>query len=77
MANETRTADAPWLRSPGLLLAACGSDRQSSEPPPVRDTVAGDMVNAMEEARAVEGVLQQHQEAFDRTLQQNENASVE
>lgn len=57
------------------LLAACGS---KPEPTPlVEDTVAGDMVGAMDKARAVEGTMQEHKEALDRTLQQNENPTAE
>lgn len=59
------------------LLAACGAEQKTAEPPPVKDTAFGDMAAAMEQAREVEGTLQEHKEALDRTLQQSENASAE
>ena len=58
------------------LLAACGSKPEPT-PPPVADTVAGDMAGAMDKARAVEGTMQEHKDALDRTLQQNENPTAE
>ncbi len=59
------------------LLAACGSEQKPTEPPPVEDTAFRDMAGAMDKARAVEGTLQEHKEALDRTLQQNENPTAE
>lgn len=59
------------------LLAACGSAKEPTAPPPVEDTAFRDMAGAMDKARAVEGTMQQHKEALDRTLQENENPTAE
>lgn len=59
------------------LLAACGSQEQAAAPPPVEDTAFRDMAGAMEKARAVEGTVQEHKEALDRALQENENPTAE
>ena len=59
------------------LLAACGSEQKPTEPPPVEDTAFRDMAGAMDKARAVEGTMQEHKEALDHTLQQNENPTAE
>ncbi|HEY0943161.1 MAG TPA: hypothetical protein VGE08_23955 [Steroidobacter sp.] len=92
MTDEIRKANAPLIANVALarvamrgaafmivasVLAACGSGQQPSNPPPVEDTAFGDMVGTMDKARAVEGIAQEHKEALDRTLEQNENASAE
>ena len=59
------------------LLAACGSDNQPTEPPPVADAAFSDMAGAMDKAHAVEGTLQEHKDSLDRTLEQNENPTAE
>lgn len=54
-------------------LAACGPGPQESrEPPPVEDTVFGDMVETMDRAQAVEDTARQHKEALDRALDASE-----
>lgn len=59
------------------LLAACGSESKPTAPPPVEDTAFGDMAGTMDKARAVEGTLQEHKDALDRTLEQNESPTAE
>lgn len=59
------------------VLTACGAGQDTAEPPPVEDTAFGDLAGAVDEARAVESTLQEHKEALDRTLEQNENATAE
>jgi hypothetical protein len=59
------------------LLAACGSAQKPTEPPPVEDTAFRDMAGAMDKARAVEGTMQEHKEALDRTLEEKENPTAE
>jgi outer membrane lipoprotein-sorting protein len=60
-----------------VLLAACGSADDGSkraEPPPVEETVFGDMAGTMDKARAVESTMQQHTESLNRTMEQSESA---
>ncbi len=57
-----------------LVLAACGAPDPQRQPPPVQDTAFGDMVDAMDQARAVEDVTLQHKEALDQALEQAEGA---
>ena len=58
-----------------LGVAACGSDSvTSSAPPPVKDSVAGDLVGTMDKARAVEDTTMQHKEDLDRAMDAAENA---
>jgi hypothetical protein len=49
-------------------LAACGESEPAREPPPVEDTVFGDMVGTKDKARAVEGQMQQQKEERDRAI---------
>lgn len=54
-----------------LLSAACGNagrDAEQSQPPPVEETVFGDMVGTLDEARAVEDTTQEHKQAIDRAV---------
>jgi uncharacterized lipoprotein YbaY len=60
-----------------LLLAACGSEQKPAEPPPVKDTVFGDTVATMDQARSVEGTVMQEKEDLDRALQENEHPTAE
>jgi hypothetical protein len=77
MTNNSRNRSVLSLALVASLLAACGSEQQAAAPPPVEDTAFGDMAGAMDKARAVEGVVQEHKDAIDRTLQQNENPTAE
>jgi hypothetical protein len=43
----------------------------------VEDTAFRDMTRAMDKARAVEGTMQQHKEALDRSLEEKENPTAE
>ena len=54
-----------------LGLCACGA---REEPPPVKDTVFGDVVGTMDKARAVEDTTMQHKEDLDRAMNEAENA---
>jgi hypothetical protein len=52
-----------------LGLVACGSESEPArEPPPVQDTVFGDMVGTKDKARAVEDSMQQQKEERDRAI---------
>ena len=61
-----------------MLLTACGQAEEPKrpEPPPVKDTVFGDMVGTMDKARGVEATLQQDKEALDRAVEQAEARSA-
>ena len=77
MTKKSRNRSLLSLALMASLLAACGSEQQPTEPPPVADTAFGDMAGAVDKARAVEGQLQDHKEAVDRALEQNENQTAE
>ena len=77
MTNKSRNCSLLSLALVASLLSACGSEQQPTEPPPVADTAFGDMASAVDKARAVEGQVQDHKEAIDRALEQNENPSAE
>ena len=50
-------------------LVACGSESEPArEPPPVEDTVFGDVVATQDRAKAVEGTLQRQKEERDRAI---------
>jgi hypothetical protein len=77
MTNKSRNSSLLSLALVASLLAACGSERKPAEPPPVEDTVFGDMAGAVDKARAVEGTVQDHKQAIDRALEQNENPNAD
>jgi hypothetical protein len=77
MTNKSRTCSLLSLALGASLLAACGSEQQPAEPPPVEETVFGDMAGAVDKARAVEGLVLDHKQAIDRALEQNENPSAD
>jgi len=54
-------------------LVGCGDQSKTTEPPPVKDTVAGDLVGTMDRARGVEDTSMQHKEELDRALDAAEN----
>jgi hypothetical protein len=61
-----------WIAS-AVILAGCGAGTESARPPPpVEDTVVGDMVGTMDKARGVEATTMQHKEELDRSLQEAE-----
>ena len=70
MTNNSRVLSLALVAS---LLAACGSEQKPTEPPPIEDTAFRDMARAVDKAHAVEGQVQEHKEAIDRALDQNEN----
>lgn len=56
------------------MLAACGPrSEHNTEPPPVEETVFGDLVGSMEKARGVETALQEDKQALDRALEAAED----
>jgi hypothetical protein len=58
-----------------LSLHACAGDEQASarpEPPPVEETVFGDMVGTMDKARDVEDAMKQQKEERDRAMEESE-----
>jgi hypothetical protein len=61
-----------------LLLSACGTGSNDSEPdrqpPPVEDTVFGELTGTMDKARAVEDTTLQRKEELDRAMEQQEKA---
>lgn len=77
MTKQSRSRSVLAIALMASLLAACGSQQQPTEPPPVEETAFRDMAGAMDKARAVEDTLQQHKEALDRTLQDHENPTAE
>lgn len=77
MTNKSRNRSLLSLALAASLLAACGSGQQPAGPPPVEETVFGDMAGAVDKARAVEGQVQDHKQAIDRALEQNESSSAE
>ena len=77
MTKKSRSLFALPIVVAASSLAACGSEQKPTEPPPVEDTAFRDMAGAMDKARAVEGTLQEHKEALDRTLEEKENPTAE
>lgn len=77
MTDKSRNSSLLSLALVASLLAACGSEQKPTEPPPVEDTVFGDMAGAVDKARAVEGTVQDHKQAIDRALEQNENSNAD
>ncbi|HEU4601335.1 MAG TPA: hypothetical protein VFS24_05180 [Steroidobacteraceae bacterium] len=55
--------------------AACGSHEEPKQPdpPPVKDTVFGDMVGTMDKARSVQDTTLKQKEDMDRQLEQQES----
>jgi hypothetical protein len=51
-----------------VLVSACDSSEQQSEPPAVEDTVFGDAIGTMDEARAVESTMMREKEERDRAI---------
>ncbi len=61
-----------------LSLGACGhAEKKPAEPPPVKDTVFGDMVGTMDKARAVEGTVMQQKKDNDKAIEASEKAATE
>jgi hypothetical protein len=58
-----------WLALSLAMLGGCGAATDANrerEPPPVEETVFGDMVGTMDKARGVEDMLQKQKEERDR-----------
>ncbi|MDY6944592.1 MAG: hypothetical protein SXG53_02645 [Pseudomonadota bacterium] len=78
MTGKSRNSYALSVVLAASWLAACGAQpNPAPPPPPVEDTAFGDMAGAMDKARAVEGTMQEHKEALDRTLEEKENPAAE
>jgi len=57
------------------ILSGCGSSSKSEsppEPPPVKDTVFGDLVSAKDKAKGVQDSLNAQKEERDRQMQAEE-----
>lgn len=59
----------------GCVLAACGSS-QAPEPPPVKDTVFGDMEATKDRARAVEDITMQQKKSLDEAIDAQSNGTA-
>jgi hypothetical protein len=55
-----------------LLLSACGAPEPPPPPMPVKDTVYGDAVGAMDKARGIEATTMEQKKALDRAVQEAE-----
>jgi hypothetical protein len=72
--NKSRTSSVASLVSLLLMLAACGSEHQPTDPPaPAEQPYAREL----DKARGVEQTLQQQKDTMDRTLQEKENPTAE
>ena len=61
----------------GLItsMSGCGSSTEPeapAEPPPVKDTVFGDMVGTMDKARGVQDTVDAHKRDLDQRMQSTE-----
>ena len=59
----------------GCVLSACGSS-EPPEPPPVKDTVFGDMEATKDRARAVEDITLQQKKSLDEAIDAQSNGSA-
>lgn len=59
----------------GCVLSACGSS-EPPEPPPVKDTVFGDMEATKDRARAVEDVTMQQKKSLDEAIDAQSNGAA-
>lgn len=58
-----------------VALAACGkSTAPKSEPPPVKETVFGDMVGTMDRAKSVQDTVMRDKEKLDAAVEANERS---
>lgn len=58
-----------------MALGGCGSSAKQeapAEPPPVKDTVFGDMVGAMDKARGVQDTMDARKQEVDRQMKSAE-----
>lgn len=76
MTDKSRNCSVLSLALVASLLAACGSEQKPAAPPPVEETVFRDVAGTVDKARAVDGQVQEHKEAMDRALDQNENSTA-
>ena len=65
-----------WLAGAlALGLGGCGSDEPPAAEravPPVSETAFGDMAGTIDKARGVETTTQEHKQALDRAMNENE-----
>jgi hypothetical protein len=59
----------------GCVLAACGSS-EPPEPPPVKDTVFGEMEATKDRARAVEDITMQQKKSLDEAIEAQSNGAA-
>ena len=63
-----------------VMLGGCGSRAEQEkppEPPPVKDTVFGDMVGTMDKARGVQDTVNAQKQELDRQVQGAESQAAE
>jgi hypothetical protein len=61
-----------------LFVTACGSSTDSkSDPPPVKDTVFGDMVGTMDRAKGVQDTVMQGKQHVDEAVESADNKKQE
>jgi hypothetical protein len=61
-----------------LFVTACGSSTDSkSEPPPVKETVFGDMVGTMDRAKGVQDTVMQGKQNVDQAVESAETKKQE
>ncbi|MFL6547444.1 MAG: hypothetical protein ACJ8OJ_02050 [Povalibacter sp.] len=60
-----------------FVLFGCGSGEsdRDRQPPPVKDTVFGDMVGTMDKARGVQDTVDAQKEELDRQVKKQEEQS--
>jgi hypothetical protein len=64
------------LLATAILVTGCGSSTPP-EPPPVKDTVYGDQVEAMNKARALNETSKERKEDLDKAIDANEQGRSE
>lgn len=72
-----RTIHRFILSVAAIVVAGCGGAEDAperAEPPPVEETVFGDMTDTLEEARGVEETTLQHKKDLDRALEESEGS---
>jgi hypothetical protein len=61
-----------------VLLSACGhSEESKSAPPPVKETVFGDMVGTMDKAKGVQDAMMQDKQHTDEAIEAAETKKQE
>ena len=60
-----------------IVLTGCGSSNDSKSPPPVKDTVFGDLVGTMDRAKGVQDTVMQDKQRLDQAIETTENKKEE